>query len=61
MAFPLVSIALLVNGVWWIVMDYLSAFFWATIFHGMQYLAIVSIFRIWRLAQNDGNHAIAGA
>ena len=44
---PLVALlAVLSNSVWWVVLDYLSAFFWATIFHGLQYLAIVTLFHV---------------
>jgi hypothetical protein len=44
---PLIGLlAVLANGVWWVVLDYLSAFFWATIFHGLQYLVIAAIFHI---------------
>ncbi len=39
-------LAVLANGVWWVVLDYLRAFFWATIFHGLQYLVIADIFHI---------------
>ena len=42
---PLITLSLLTaNGIWWIVLDYVDAFVWATIFHGMQYLAIAAIF-----------------
>ena len=34
------------NGVWFVVFDYWNAFVWATVFHGLQYLAIVSIFHV---------------
>jgi hypothetical protein len=44
---PLVSIlALVSNGVWWFVLSSLDAFVWATVFHGLQYLALVVIFHI---------------
>ena len=44
---PLIGLlAVLANGIWWVVLDYLSAFFWATIFHGLQYLAIATIFHV---------------
>ncbi len=35
---------LLTNAAWWFVLSPLQAFAWATIFHGLQYLAIVAIF-----------------
>jgi hypothetical protein len=44
---PLISLVIvLTNGVWWIALDYLDAFVWATVFHGVQYLAIVIIFHV---------------
>jgi hypothetical protein len=44
---PLVSIlALVSNGVWWFVLSSFDAFVWATVFHGLQYLALVVIFHI---------------
>lgn len=44
---PLISLLIvLTNGVWWIALDYLDAFVWATVFHGLQYLAIVIIFHV---------------
>lgn len=43
---PIISVLMLVtNGVWWYVLPQ-DAFVWATVFHGIQYLAIVSIFHI---------------
>ena len=42
---PLISLLTVVtNGLWFVVFDYYSAFVWATVFHGVQYLAIVTIF-----------------
>ena len=42
---PLVSLFVLVsNGMWFVFFDYRDAFVWATVFHGLQYLAIVAIF-----------------
>jgi hypothetical protein len=44
---PLISwLLVLTNGIWWVVFTYLSAFAWATVFHGVQYLAIVVIFHL---------------
>jgi hypothetical protein len=44
---PLIVLTILLsNGVWWVVLDYLDAFVWATIFHGLQYLAIATIFYV---------------
>jgi hypothetical protein len=44
---PVISLLIVVtNGVWWIALNYVHAFFWATVFHGLQYLAIVIIFHV---------------
>jgi hypothetical protein len=44
---PLISVLLVfTNGVWWVAFPYLQAFGWATIFHGVQYMAIVIIFHL---------------
>jgi hypothetical protein len=44
---PLISVLIiLTNGVWWFTLDPPQAFIWATIFHGIQYLAIVIIFHV---------------
>ena len=44
---PLISILTLVtNAVWWFFFPPLQAFVWATVFHGIQYLAIVIIFHV---------------
>lgn len=39
---PLIVLLLQVsNGIWWLIADYPSAFWWATAFHSIQYLIIV--------------------
>lgn len=44
---PLISLLVIVtNGVWWAALTYRDAFVWATVFHGVQYLAIVCIFHV---------------
>lgn len=44
---PLISwLIILTNGIWWIVFRFYDAFVWATVFHGIQYLAIVTIFHV---------------
>ncbi len=44
---PLISaLLILTNGMWWVTLTYMGAFVWATIFHGVQYLAIVIIFHL---------------
>ncbi|MEE2665590.1 MAG: hypothetical protein VX681_15850 [Myxococcota bacterium] len=40
----IVSVLILSNGLWWVIFPYFSAFAWATVFHGVQYLAIVFVF-----------------
>jgi hypothetical protein len=55
---PLISVMTLAsNGVWWLVLDPMGAFTWATIFHGLQYLSIATIFHVKdRLAQPENRH-----
>ena len=44
---PLIALMTLVsNAVWFFVLDPIDAFLWATIFHGLQYMAIVMIFDV---------------
>jgi len=44
---PLLALfPVLANGIWFVVFDYWNAFVWATFFHGLQYLAIVSVFHV---------------
>ena len=44
---PLISLLTVVsNGLWWITLNYYHAFYLATVFHGLQYLAVVAIFYI---------------
>ena len=44
---PLISLlTVLSNAVWFFVLDPMSAFLWATVFHGLQYLAIVIVFDV---------------
>jgi hypothetical protein len=46
-ALPLMSVGLVaVNAIWWTAFNYINAFFWAALFHGVQYLAIASIFHV---------------
>ncbi|MDJ0853358.1 MAG: hypothetical protein QNK04_33755 [Myxococcota bacterium] len=55
---PLITLVLLVsNGLWWVVLTYRGAFFWATVFHGVQYLAIVIVFHVKdQMALPDNRH-----
>jgi len=42
---PLASlVVMLANGTWFVLFDYYDAFVWATVLHGLQYLAIVAVF-----------------
>ena len=52
---PFISIlALVSNGVWWFVLSSLDAFVWATVFHGLQYLALVMVFHVRDRARDLG-------
>ena len=50
-------VALLIgsNGLWWAVFPYAGAFAWATVFHGLQYLAIVLVFHVKEQVAAPGN------
>jgi hypothetical protein len=53
---PLISVGLVaVNAIWWTAFNYINAFFWAALFHGVQYLAIASIFHVREQARRPGN------
>ncbi len=53
---PVISVLMLVtNAVWWFVLDPIGAFTWATIFHGLQYLAIATIFHVKDQMAQPGN------
>jgi hypothetical protein len=44
---PIISLLTVVsNAIWFFVLDPMQAFIWATVFHGIQYLAIVLIFDV---------------
>ena len=46
-AVPAISVMIiLANGIWWTALSYMQAFVWVTVFHGLQYLAIISIFHV---------------
>ena len=55
---PLISLVVIVsNGIWWVVFNYIDAFIWATLFHGLQYLVIVGVFHVReRVAAPDNRH-----
>jgi hypothetical protein len=44
---PVISlVAMVANVAWWVTLTYWDAFVWATIFHGLQYLAIALVFHV---------------
>jgi hypothetical protein len=44
---PVISLlVMLANAAWWVALTFMEAFVWATVFHGLQYLAIVTIFQV---------------
>jgi hypothetical protein len=55
-ALPLISVGLIaVNAVWWTAFNYINAFFWAALFHGLQYLAIAAIFHVRERTRRPAN------
>lgn len=53
---PLIGALMLVtNGAWWFIFPPMKAFVWATIFHGVQYLAIIVIFHVKDQMNRPGN------
>jgi hypothetical protein len=55
-ALPLISVVVIVsNAIWWTFFNYFNAFVWATVFHGLQYLAIVSIFHVKDQTRRSSN------
>ncbi|MFP6654123.1 MAG: hypothetical protein VCB25_00745, partial [Myxococcota bacterium] len=57
---PLIgALMLITNGVWWFIFPPMQAFVWATIFHGIQYLAIIVIFHVKdQMLRKDNRHGI---
>jgi len=46
-AMPLISLLVVVtNGIWFAVFTHYDGFIWATVFHGLQYLCIATIFHV---------------
>jgi hypothetical protein len=44
---PLISLLVVVtNGMWFIVFTHYDAFIWATVFHGLQYLCVATLFHV---------------
>jgi len=58
---PLISLLMVAsNAIWWFVLSPLDAFVWATIFHGVQYIAIVIIFHVKdQVALPDNRHSVS--
>jgi hypothetical protein len=53
---PFISLLVIAsNSVWWIALTFVDAFVWATVFHGLQYLAIVSIFHVRERLREPSN------
>jgi hypothetical protein len=53
---PLLSVMIVMtNAVWWTFFNYINAMWWAAIFHGVQYLAIVTIFHVKERVRAPGN------
>ncbi|HEX7788725.1 MAG TPA: hypothetical protein VF653_21085 [Methylomirabilota bacterium] len=53
---PLISLTVIAsNAIWLITLRYIEAFVWATVFHGLQYLAIVSVFHVRERLAAPGN------
>ena len=53
---PLISLAVLAsNAVWLLTLSQAGVFAWATVFHGLQYLAIVTIFHVKDRLGQPGN------
>ena len=55
-ALPAISaLVILANGIWWTALSYMQAFVWVTVFHGLQYLAIISVFHVNERLKRPGN------
>ena len=53
---PLISMLMVIsNSIWWFILTPLNAFVYATIFHGIQYMAIVIIFHVRDQMSRPGN------
>jgi hypothetical protein len=53
-------LAIVANGIWFLVLAPLDAFVYATIFHGIQYLAIVIVFHVKdQLSRPENRHGAA--
>jgi hypothetical protein len=53
---PLISVMIIMtNAIWWTFFNYINAMWWAAIFHGVQYLAIVTIFHVKERTRAETN------
>jgi len=53
---PLISVLVIgSNAVWWTFFNILDAFMWVSVFHGLQYLGIVTIFHVKDRMRTVGN------
>ena len=53
---PLISLVVIVtNGAWWFLFRPMEAFLWATVFHSIQYLAIMLVFHLKDQMQAPSN------
>lgn len=53
---PLTSVMIVMtNAIWWTFFNYINAMWWAAVFHGVQYLAIVTIFHVKERVRAPGN------
>jgi hypothetical protein len=53
---PLMSVMIVMtNAIWWTFFNYINAMWWAAVFHGVQYLAIVTIFHVKERMRAEGN------
>lgn len=58
---PLISLlAVVTNGIWFVVFSHYDAYIWATVFHGIQYLAIATVFHIKdQMARPENKRGVA--
>jgi hypothetical protein len=53
---PLISVmTIMTNAIWWTYFNYIHAMWWAAVFHGIQYLSIVTIFHVKERARVEAN------
>lgn len=53
---PAISLMIIAtNAIWWTLFNYINAFFWASVFHGVQYLAIATYFHVRDRERRPGN------